>query len=349
MHNEKDSIITYKGNDITLYSDERADYVSLTDIFKAWNRYSKSISAWLKTKQTLEFLDAWEKKNNPNYDPTQLSHVLKVARERNGLSVQYWIDMSRSKGIFTRTGDKPGTYAHKDIAVRFAGWLNPEFELFLVEEIQRLKKIEEQRNSYELLDRDQILYLIQLKEVFKYVAHQEAIEAAHKDVYASTSNAKNAFADFHVWRNKILDITPQKIDERIKQYCIDNNIPLSPTLMKKSKQAKLSLLDSYDLVKHAVWDFLQIKGEVNALNLATLVKDMIKTEKGEILLSNEDNIFQQKQDLGRFDNFIENVGLMKEVKSARQLLALKEAEKNKLSTHNESLKKALDYKPKDKE
>lgn len=67
---EKYSLIPYQGIQINLYSDERNDYVSLTDIFKAWNRYSKSISAWLKTKQTLEFLNVWEKKNNLNYDET---------------------------------------------------------------------------------------------------------------------------------------------------------------------------------------------------------------------------------------------------------------------------------------
>jgi hypothetical protein len=67
--------------------------------------------------------------------------------------------------------------------------------------------------------------------------------------------------------------------------------------MKKSKREKILLLDSYEAVRNAVWDFLKIKGEVNALNLANLVGDMIRTEKGEILRKNETNLFQ---------NFIKN-------------------------------------------
>src|SRR5690606_13753944 len=284
MINEKNAIITYNGSQINLFSDDRADYVSLTDIFKAYNRYSKSINAWLKTKQTLEFLDAWERKNNSvNYDATQLSRVIKLARERNGLSAQAWIELTGAKGIFTRIGTHVGTYAHKDIAIRFAAWLSPDFELYLIEEIQRLKEIEKQKQSFELLNHEQIIYLVKLKEVFKYVAHQELVENAHKDVFAAKSLNKSPFAEFNAWRNKVLDISPDKINERIKQYCIDNKIALTDKMLKKTKREKILLLDSYDSVKIAVWDFLQIKGEVNALNLASLVKDMIQAEKGLVL------------------------------------------------------------------
>ena len=305
---EKNSIITYQGSQINLFSDERADYVSLTDIFKAWNRYSKSISAWLKTKQTLEFLNVWEKKHNPSYDETQLSRVIKIAKERNGLSAQTWIDITHAIGIFTRSGEKPGTYAHKDIAIRFAGWLNPEFELFLVEEIQRLRELERKKNSFELLSHEQILALVRLKEVFKYVAHQEMIEDAHKEVFAAQSGSKNPFAEFNNWRNKVLDISVNVINERIKQYCIDNKIAITNKIMSKSKRDKIILLDSYESVRNAVWDFLNVKGEVNALNLANLVGDMIRTEKGEIFRKNESDLFREKQDLGEYSNFEKEIG-----------------------------------------
>ncbi len=320
MSNEVDSIINYQGNEISLFSDNRADYVSLTDLFKAYNKYYKSISAWLKTKQTLDYLDVWEKKHNQKYDPTQLSQVYKIARERNGLSVQTWIDMTHAIGIFTRSGDKAGTYAHKDIAIRFAGWLNPEFELFLSEEIQRLKKIEEKKNSFELLSHEQILALVRLKEVFKYVAHQEMIEDAHKEVYAAQSSSKNAFAEFNIWRNKVLDISVDVINERIKQYCIANSIALTTKLLNKPKRDKILLLDSYDAVRNAVWDFLQIEGAVNALNLANLVRDIIRTENGEVLRSNDTDLFHTKQDLGEYSDFGKQIGEMKMVKSAREAL-----------------------------
>jgi len=352
---ETSSIITYNGNQINLFSDDRADYVSLTDIIKAHGKYVKSIHSWMKTKQTLEFLNVWEKKHNPKYRPTQLSQAIKIAKESNGLSPQKWADLTGAIGIFAKSGYNEkgaGTYAHKDIAIRFAGWLNPEFELFLVEEIQRLKEIEKQKNSFELLNHEQILFLVRLKEVFKYVAHQAMVEEAHKEVFAAKSGSKNPFADFNSWRNKVLDIAPEVINERIKQYCIDNKIALTGKLLKKSKRDKILLLDSYESVRNAVWDFLQIEGAVNALNLANLVRDIIRTEKGEVLHKNETDLFHTEQDLGEFSDFKKKLGEHKMVKSAREILQLREEAKNKkpeLSDFNQKLTKALNYNPKSKE
>ena len=35
-----------------------------------------------------------------------------------------------------------GTYAHKDIAFKFASWVSAEFEFYLIKEFQRLKEKE---------------------------------------------------------------------------------------------------------------------------------------------------------------------------------------------------------------
>ena len=59
---------------------------------KARNRYAaiakasgnrKSILSWIRSRQTIEFLDVWERKHNTNYDGAQLSTVYKLIRERN--------------------------------------------------------------------------------------------------------------------------------------------------------------------------------------------------------------------------------------------------------------------------
>ncbi len=323
---DSNTIIKYGDEQISLFSDERADYISLTDMARAF-KGSKSIEMWLRNQGTVSFLIAWEKLNNPDFRTPDFGGTKKQpGRQHFNLSVKQWIELTGGIGIFaTARGATAGTYAHKDIAFKFASWLSPEFELFLIQEFQKLKKIEEQKNSYELLSHEQILYLVRLKEVFKYVAHQEIVEEAHKEVFASKSNAKNPFAEFNVWRNKILDIAPEKINERIKQYCLENKIAMQRGL---SKRDKILFLDSYDAVRNAVWDFLKIKGEANALNLANLVGDMIRTEEGEVFRRNEDTLFETKQNLGEFTDFKENIHKLPEVKTARQLLALKEASKN---------------------
>lgn len=349
MGQEKNTIIEFKGTQISMFSDDRSDYVNLTDMATACKN-RKSIKSWLKNKQTLDFLNIWEKKHNADYDGTQMGTVQKLARDSNtSLSIKNWIDLTNAIGVFTRTGAYSGTYAHKDIAIKFAYWLNPELELFLIEKIQELKTIEEQKNSYELLNHEQILFLVRLKEVFKYVAHQELIEEAHKDVFAAKSGAKNPFIEFNAWRNKILDISVPIINERIKQYCINNKIALTKKILGKTRREKILMLDSYEAVKIATWDFLQLKGEVNALNLANLVGEMMKAEQGLIYRKNETDLFHEKQDLGQYNDFEQKLSDMKVIKTAREVLAAREGDKKQLgqlSTFNKGLKKALDYKPK---
>jgi len=203
MSNEKFDLITYNGNQISLYSDDKNEYINLTDLAKAW-RVRKSIRSWMRNRTTIAFLNAWEKKNNPNYVGVQMDTIEEgddFDRDEFA-SIKNWVDKTHAIGIFTSKGSVSGTYAHKDIAIKFAGWLNPEFELFLIEEIQRLQDIERKKNSFELLNHDQILALVRLKEVFKYVAHQQMIEDAHKEVFAAQSGSKNPFAEFNNWRNR---------------------------------------------------------------------------------------------------------------------------------------------------
>lgn len=50
-----------------------------------------------------------------------------------------WIDATNAIGIIAKSGRYGGTYAHKDIALKFASWISVEFELCIVKEFQRLK------------------------------------------------------------------------------------------------------------------------------------------------------------------------------------------------------------------
>jgi len=321
---EKSLFIKYQGSQIELYSDERNDYVSLTDMAKAF-KGNKSIESWMRNKNTLNFLAAWERYNNPKFVTAGFDDLLKKAgRQHFNLSIKVWSDTTNAIGIFTKFGVLAGTYAHKDIAFKFASWLSPDFELFLIREVQRLKELDEQTKNFELLNHEQILYLVQLKEVFKYVAHQEVVEDAHKEVFAARSASANPFAEFHGWRNKILGLDPNEVNERIKKYCIDNRIALSDRILRKSRREKVLMLDTYEAVRNAVWDFLEIKGEVNSLNLANLVRDIIRTEHGEVKRKNEDNLFEEKQDLGVFSDFPKQLAGVKQVKAAREILLLRQ-------------------------
>jgi hypothetical protein len=140
--------ITVKGTDIVFYKKSEEDYISLTDIAKIRDKENPSqiISLWLRTYSTIEYIGLWEMLNNPDFKP----HIYEGFKNESAkphfwMSAQKWISETNAIGITSKSGRYGGgTYAHSDIAFKFAAWISAEFELYLVTEFKRLK-IEEQK------------------------------------------------------------------------------------------------------------------------------------------------------------------------------------------------------------
>jgi hypothetical protein len=60
------------------------------------------------------------------------------------MSPQKWVESTNATGIVSKAGKYGGTYAHRDIAFKFAIWISVEFELYVIKEFQRLKEVEQQ-------------------------------------------------------------------------------------------------------------------------------------------------------------------------------------------------------------
>lgn len=166
-----DKKVNVKGISINLVSQREDDYISLTDIAKyKSDEAGRTISHWMSTLNTLEFLSTWEKIYNPNFkvpefgyfkdtdsgifksDPGFKPVEIDGFRNRPGnmdfsISVEQWVTKTGAIGIFAKRGRYGGTYAHKDIAFEFASWVSPEFKLYLIKEFQRLKEQENERLS----------------------------------------------------------------------------------------------------------------------------------------------------------------------------------------------------------
>ena len=50
-----------------------------------------------------------------------------------------WITQMNAIGIVSKAGRYGGTYAHSDIAMSFATWIFPEFQLYIMKDYRRLK------------------------------------------------------------------------------------------------------------------------------------------------------------------------------------------------------------------
>ena len=148
----KKETIHAKGFEIGIYTEDfKNEFISLTDIAKYRNtsdpRYV--IQNWMRNRDTIEFLGLWEELHNPVFNRVQFDAVKSEAgSNRFVMTPTKWIEEMGSIGIVSRPGRYGGgTYAHSDIAMSFATWVSPEFQLYIVKDYRRLKQDENSRLS----------------------------------------------------------------------------------------------------------------------------------------------------------------------------------------------------------
>src|SRR3970040_176311 len=131
--------------EVTVYTQNDADYICITDIAKYKNAEGTDdlIRNWLRNRNTIEFLGIWEQLNNPDFKPIEFDGLKKKAGLNSFiLTAKQWIEKTNAIGLISKSGRYGGTYAHKDSAFEFASWISVEFKLYLIKEFQRLKEEE---------------------------------------------------------------------------------------------------------------------------------------------------------------------------------------------------------------
>ncbi|MBI9040213.1 KilA-N domain-containing protein [Lutibacter sp.] len=141
---KKNIKIEVQGSEITVINTNEQDYISLTDIAKhKTDDTSAVIANWMRNRNTIEFLGIWETLYNPDFKPLEFEGFRnKAGLNAFTLSPQKWVNTTNAKGFIVKAGRYGGTYAHKDIAFKFASWISVEFELYIIKEFQRLKEEE---------------------------------------------------------------------------------------------------------------------------------------------------------------------------------------------------------------
>lgn len=110
-------------------------YISLTKIAQTHSDDSPGyvIQSWLRSGNTLAFLNLWEKEKNPDYKEGGYTELLEKKKTASfTLTPKLWIERTKAIGIVSRQGKSGGTFAHPIIAGEFASWLTPEFKLMLL-------------------------------------------------------------------------------------------------------------------------------------------------------------------------------------------------------------------------
>ena len=103
----------------------------------------------MRNRNTVEFLGVWETLHNPDFNRVQFEAVKSEAGlNRFVMTPTKWIEQMNAKGMTSKAGRYGGgTYAHSDIAMSFATWISPEFQLYIMKDYRRLKLDENSRLS----------------------------------------------------------------------------------------------------------------------------------------------------------------------------------------------------------
>jgi hypothetical protein len=135
--------IVVKDTEVTVLQINNEDYVCITDMIKAKDG-DFFVSDWLRNRNTLEYIDIWEKINNKDFNYGEFA-IIKNQAGLNSfkISVKELIEKANIICLQAKSGRYGGSYAHKDIAFEFALWISPEFKFYMIKEFQRLKEEEQ--------------------------------------------------------------------------------------------------------------------------------------------------------------------------------------------------------------
>jgi hypothetical protein len=194
MKDKTSRSIVVQGTPVTITSRHERDYISLTDMVKRFGDETV-LYAWLRNRNTLEFLGIWERIHNPGFNPIEFERFRSQAGLNSfSLSPTKWVQATNAIGLFAKAGRGGGTFAHRDIAFEFGSWLSPEFKLYLIKEFQRLKDEEAQRLSREWSFQRtlaKVNYRIHTDAILEHLIPAELTKAQIQYVYASEADLLN--------------------------------------------------------------------------------------------------------------------------------------------------------------
>ena len=304
----KTSIIQVEGIEIAVTTINNSDYISITDMIKAKDG-DFFISDWLRNRNTLQYLGAWESMYNPNFNYGEFA----IIKDKSGLnnfkiSVKEWVAKTNAIGLTAKAGRYGGTYAHKDIAFHFCMWISPEFQLYVVKEYQRLKEIE--NNQYNLeWNVKRVLskanYQLQTDAIKNYILPQKSENTKEDWVYADEADMLNLIM-FNCTAKQWRLLNPQRVlaGENIRDMASINE--------------------------------LNIISNLESLNATLIKQGVVKKDRFTMLLEVAN---EQRKLLEQYDY----------IKSIKKIDNATYVDAPKLSQFDQNLTKALNYNPKDKE
>lgn len=240
--------IFVKETELRLVKIHNEDYICITDMLTAKDGQF-FVSDWMRNRNTLEFLGIWEMVNNPTFNYGEFAIVkMKSGLNNFKLSVKEYSNKFNGIGIVSKSGRYGGTYAHKDIALEFAMWISPEFKVYLIQEFQRLKKLEEREISWSVKrELAKINYHIHTQAIKDFIVPKLLSKEQVNTIYANEADLLNV-ALFGITAREWRDRNPS-IQGNIRDYasmneliCLSNLENINSLLIQEKLEQKERLV-----------------------------------------------------------------------------------------------------------
>lgn len=217
--------VNVKDTSVSVIKYDETDFISLTDIAKFKSEEPNAVIAnWLRNRNTIEYLGIWETLYNSDFKPLEFEGFKKEAGlNAFTLSPTKWIESTNAKGIIVKSGRYGGTYAHKDIAFKFASWISVEFELYFIKEFQRLKEEEQKQLGWSAKrELAKINYRIHTDAIKQNLIPPELTPAQKSFVYADEADMLNV-AMFGMTAKQWREANPE-LKGNIRDYASINQL-----------------------------------------------------------------------------------------------------------------------------
>jgi len=209
--------------EVTVLQINDEDYICITDMIKAKDG-DFFVTDWLRNRNTLEFIDVWEKVYNPTFNYGEFA-IIKSKAGLNSfkVSVKELVEKTNVMSLKAKTGRYGGTYAHKDIAFEFAMWISPEFKVYMVREFQRLKEIEQKQIGWSAKrELSKINYHIHTDAIKQNLIPAQLTSQQISIVYANEADVLNV-ALFGITAKKWHELNPE-LKGNIRDYASVNEL-----------------------------------------------------------------------------------------------------------------------------
>lgn len=134
------NVLNEMGFNIPVKEIEGEDFLSLTAMCQAQDRKPETaIRNYVSNSANARYILAWNALFNPEYTPGEIAGgtIPKIDTAKNRVTVKRLIEEYHVSCFYAEEGK--GIYAHHDIAIHFATWMNPEFGVYVMRDYQMMK------------------------------------------------------------------------------------------------------------------------------------------------------------------------------------------------------------------